>query len=227
MFESSAISLAIEETSRQIRVIVADDHPIVRSGIKNELLCHPDVEVLGEAANGDEALCQVETLQPDVLLLDINMPGLRAVQVVRQLRALPIPPQVLILTAYGDVELVIALLKAGARGYLLKDDDPSVIVEAVRVVAQGETYLSRAVATSVVEYIVGDGTKHPEPELSPREREVLQLVAQGWDNAQIALELEISEGTVKNHVTNLYNKIGVRSRAELVVWAWQRRLPEH
>ncbi len=226
MFEFPVIQLDIAEGSGHISVVVADDHPIIRSGIKNELLRYPDIKVLGEAADGNEALYQVEALQPDVLLLDINMPGLKAIQVVRQLRALPAPPQILILTAYGDVELVMALLKAGAKGYLLKDDDPSAIIAGVRTVAQGETYLSRVVATSVVEYLVKGETKRLGPELSPREMEVLQLVAQGWGNAQIAQTLDISEGTVKNHVTSLYNKVGVRSRAELVVWAWQCKLPD-
>ncbi len=224
MLEFPVTQLTVEEEVAYIRVIVADDHPIVRSGIKNELLRYPDIQVLNEAANGQEAINQAEALQPDVLLLDINMPGLKAVQVVQQLRALPNPPEVLILTAYGDEELVMALLKAGARGYLLKDDDPCMIIEGVRTVAQGQTYLSQTVATSVVEYIIQGGTQSPEPTLSGREIEVLKLVAQGWSNTQIAQALEISEGTVKNHLTNLYNKVGVHSRAELVVWAWQRRL---
>jgi len=224
MLELPATQFTVEIEVDHIRVTVADDHPIVRSGIKNELLRYPDVQVLSEAANGQEAINQAKTLQPDVLLLDINMPGLKAVQVVQQLRALPNPPEVLILTAYGDEELVMALLKAGARGYLLKDDDPCMIIEGVRTVAQGQTYLSQTVATSVVEYIIQSGTQSPEPTLSGREIEVLKLVAQGWNNTQIAQALEISEGTVKNHLTNLYNKVGVHSRAELVVWAWQRRL---
>jgi len=215
---------ASTEAHRRIRVVVADDHPIVRSGIKNELLRQPDIEVLGEAADGDETLRQVETLQPDVLLLDINMPGLKTVKVVEQLRGLPIAPQILVLTAYGDAELVLALLKAGARGYLLKDEDPSAIVEGVRTVAQGETCLSKAAIASVLEHSIKDEPAKAEPELSPREIEVLHLVAQGWDNAQIAEELQISEGTVKNHVTNLYNKMSIRSRAELVAWAWKRKL---
>jgi DNA-binding NarL/FixJ family response regulator len=224
MLEFPVTQLTVEKEVAYIRVIVADDHPIVRSGIKNELLRYPDVQVLSEAANGQEAINQAEILQPDVLLLDINMPGLKAVQVVQKLRALPSPPEVLILTAYGDEELVMALLKAGAKGYLLKDDDPRMIIEGVRTVAQGQTYLSQTVATSVVEYIIQGGTQSSEPTLSGREIEVLKLVAQGWSNTQIAQALEISEGTVKNHLTNLYNKVGVHSRAELVVWAWQRRL---
>lgn len=224
MVEHLGERLCVEESPRRIRIVVADDHPIVRLGIKNELLRYPDVKVLGEAANGDETLRQVEMLQPDVLLLDINMPGLRAIQVVQQLRALPAPPQILVLTAYGDVELVLALLKAGATGYLLKDEDPPTIIEGVRAVAQGETYLSKAVVTSVVEHTISDEAKQPQPEMSPREMEVLQLVAQGWDNVQIAQALSISEGTVKNHVTNLYSKTGARSRAELVAWTWRRRL---
>lgn len=224
MTEIPTACLVVEEPPHRIRIVVADDHPIIRAGIKNELLRHSDIEVLGEAANGDETLRQVQALQPDVLLLDIKMPGLRAVQVVRQLQELPSPPRILVLTAYGDVEHVLALLKAGATGYLLKDEDPSAIAEGVRAVVRGETWLSKAVATNLVEYAVRDEAKQPEPELSPREREVLRLVAQGWDNSQIAQALSISVGTVKNYLTSLYSKVGVRSRAELVAWAWQQGL---
>jgi DNA-binding NarL/FixJ family response regulator len=204
-----------------IKVVIADDHPIVRSGVRNELVRHQDIEMVGEATNGDEVLRLVETLAVDVLLLDINMPGVKAVTVIRTLKSRPNPPHVLVLTAYGDLENVLGMLQAGANGYLLKDEDPSSIAEGLRAVAQGRTWLSSAVAQSLVGRVTEDETQAaPEP-LSDREKEVLRWLAQGNSNAQIAEGLAISEGTVKNHVTTLYDRLGVHSRAEAVAWAWQ------
>ncbi|MCC6188895.1 MAG: response regulator transcription factor [Anaerolineales bacterium] len=207
-----------------IRVVLADDHPVVRSGIKNEFGQSVDIEVVGEAADGDEALRLAQALQPDVLLLDINMPGQKAVRVIRELQAQTPQPRILILTAYSDVENVVGMLKAGATGYLLKDEDPSVIAEGVRAVAQGKTWLSAAVAASLVAQAAGEQPLAENDALSERELEVLRLMAQGCSNGKIADTLVISEGTVKNHVTNLYDHLGVHSRAEAVVWAWQHRV---
>jgi DNA-binding NarL/FixJ family response regulator len=204
-----------------IKVLLADDHPIVRSGIRNELMRHSEMEVIGEAADGDEALRLSRTLYPDVLVLDINMPGLKAVRVIRELQADPRRPHVFILTAYSDRENIVGMLRAGATGYLLKDEDPSKIVEGIQVVAQGRTWLSAAVAAGLVSQVAGDVVETAVARLSEREAEVLRLMAQGYSNAQIAETLVISEGTVKNHVTNLYDRIVVHSRAEAVVWAWQ------
>jgi two-component system response regulator NreC len=207
-----------------IRVLLADDHLIVRSGIRDELARQPDIEVVGEAMDGDEALRLARTLLPDVLLLDINTSSLKAVRVIRELQAQPTPPRVLILTAYGDIENVIGMLKAGATGYLLKEEDPSTIVEGVRAVAQGKTWLSSTVAESLVGQAAEEEKPTLEEMLSERELEVLRLLAQGYTNTQIAEKLAISESTVKNHVTNLYDRLGVHSRAEAVAWAWQHGL---
>lgn len=207
-----------------IKVLLADDHPIVRSGVRNELSRHSDIEIVGEALNGDETLRQSRALQPDVLLLDINMPGLKTIQLVRTLRASPLPPKILILTAYGDLENVLGMLKAGVVGYLLKDEDPSVIIQGVREVAQGKTWLSAGVAKSLVDHMAGKEEQHAQDMLSDREREVLQLIALGHSNQRIAEVLTISEGTVKNYVTSIYDKLKVHSRAETIVWAWQRGL---
>lgn len=204
-----------------IKVVLADDHPIVRSGIKNELGQSRDIEVVGEAADGDEALRMAQAVQPDVLVLDINMPGQKAVRVIRELQAQAARPRILILTAYSDVENVAGMLNAGATGYLLKDEDPSVIAEGVRAVAQGKTWLSAAVAASLARQVVGEEQLGVNWALSERELEVLRLMAQGYGNTHIGEALSISEGTVKNHVTNIYDHLGVHARAEAVVWAWQ------
>ncbi len=129
-----------------LRVLLADDHPVVRSGIRNELARHADIEVVGEAVSGDEALQLAEALRPNVLILDIAMPGLKAAQVIRRLRARSTSPGILVLTAYGGVDNVLGMLQAGATGYLLKDEDPTTIVEGVRAVARGRPWLSPAVA---------------------------------------------------------------------------------
>jgi DNA-binding NarL/FixJ family response regulator len=204
-----------------LRLVIADDHPIVRSGIKNELQRQAGMEVIGEAGDGDETLRLAQTAQPDVLLLDIHMPGLKAVQLVRELRSLPAPPRVLILSADGDMEYVLAMLRAGAIGYLLKDEASATIVEGVRAVGRGEIWLSAKVAASLVTYSITETPDAHTPHLTVREKEVVSLVARGYDNPHIAGRLSLSEGTVKNHITNIYDKLSLHSRAELVAWAWE------
>ncbi|MEK7278153.1 MAG: response regulator transcription factor, partial [Chloroflexota bacterium] len=162
-----------------VRVLLADDHPIVRDGIRNELARHFDIKVVGEATNGDEALRLTEELRPDVLLLDIAMPGLKVVEIMRQLQRLPSPPRILVLTAYGDEENVLGMLQAGATGYLLKDEDPAAIVEGVRAVAQGRPWLSAAVVGKLAKHVAEEETRPTAPELSARELEVLRQLARG------------------------------------------------
>lgn len=166
-----------------LRVLLADDHPVVRSGIRGELARHADIEVVGEAASGEEVLQLAAALKPEVLILDIVMPGLKAAQVIRRLRMDGASPKILILTAYGDVENVLGMLQSGASGYLLKDEDPARIAEGVRAVAQGRSWLSPAVAQILAEGIL------VREALSPREREVLCLLARGLENRQIGREL--------------------------------------
>ena len=207
-----------------ITVLVADDHPIVRSGIVNELRYHPDIEVIGEADSGDKVLPLVKELDPHVLVLDIQMPGMKGVRVVEELAGQDQAPQVLILTAYGDPENVLGMLKAGAKGYLLKDSSPDEIAEGIRAVAEGKTWLCPAVSQVLLESVNSGNSPIEAEALTGREVEVLQYVAQGYNNAQIAERLKISEGTVKNHMTSLYDKLRLHTRAEVVAWAWQHRL---
>jgi two-component system NarL family response regulator len=201
-----------------IKVLLADDHPVVRTGIRDELAKHPDLAVAGEATDGDQALALALEVQSDVLLLDINMPGMRVVEVVRELERLRPELRVLVLSAYADLEYVFEMLRAGVDGYMLKDEDPVRISEGIRAVTKGQTWLSEAIESKIVEQSIG---KVREPNLSPRELEVLSLIARGLSNDEIAELLVITEGTVKNHVSNLYTKLGVKTRAQAVAWAWE------
>lgn len=214
----------LAEEQKIIRVIVADDHPIVRKGIVDELSRHSNVEILGEASNGDEALDLSLTLMPDVLLLDISMPGAKPAHVVRELNKLEMHPRVLVLSAYDDLEYVLSMLSAGASGYMLKDEEPSTIAQGVLSVSKGETWLSPDIAASLVQHSIRAAGLSKQDELTARERDVLVLLAKGYPNEQIAETLFIAEGTVKNHVTHIYDKLGVSSRAKAVAWAWEHGL---
>jgi DNA-binding NarL/FixJ family response regulator len=208
---------------KPIRVIVADDHPVVRDGIRQELAKHRDLLLLGEATSGDEALQLTRQLRPDVLLLDISMPGMRAPQVARAVARLAHAPKILVLSAFGDVDIVLEMVKAGVSGYLLKVEDPARIAEGIRAVTAGETWLSAAVSQRIVEGTMRS-VRGAQPGLSQRELEVLMLMTQGKRNEQIARQLVLSEGTIKNHISSIYVKLGVHSRAEAVAWAWQHGL---
>lgn len=206
-------------TQQLIRVVVADDHPVVRRGIVFELAQHVDIEVVGTAANGDVALHLVQTLQPDVLVADLSMPGLPTMDLVRRTRALPIPPQILILTAYAELDYVLTLVNAGVTGYLLKDEDPAAITAAVRSVAQGEPCLSSRVAVSMPDRRVRAAGDPAPPLLSMRGFDVLRLVVEGKTNQEIGFVLGISEKTVEKHLAEVFAKLGVSSRVEAAVRA--------
>ncbi len=180
----------------------------------------PDMKVVGEADDGPMALRIVAQLQPDVLLLDMEMPGMPGLEVARQLAAEDHPVRVLALSAYDDEQYIFGLLDIGASGYLTKDEAPTTILDAVRGVAKGEDgWISRRVAEKLVRRRSRRAT--PADDLSEREREVLRELGLGKNNREIADALFIAEGTVKNHVTHIYEKLGLRTRAEAVAWAWQ------
>ncbi len=211
----------------RLRVVVADDHALVRSGIAG-LLEAGDVEVVGEAADGVEAVEVALRLRPDVVVMDVRMPRLAGIEATRRLRRDPAGPQVLVLTTFDLDEYVFRALQAGAAGFLLKDAPPGRLVDAVRTVAVGDALLAPTVTRRLVERhlrapapVTGPD---PAADLSPREREVWLLVARGLSNAEIAASLVVTEATVKAHVTRLLAKLGLRDRVQAVVRAYETGL---
>lgn len=207
-----------------IHVLIADDHPVVRSGIRNELSRHQDIIVIGEVTNGDDALRLSLETHPDVLFLDVNMPGLKAVKVLEALRKEANPCRVLIFSAYSDTGTVLGMMNAGADGYILKDDDPEVISSALRKVAKGEIWLSVEIAALLDRVQKCDETQEIGLVLTNREREVLVRVTEGMTNSQIACALHKSVSTVEFHVSNILKKLGVRSRMGAALWAKEHGL---
>jgi DNA-binding NarL/FixJ family response regulator len=208
----------------KICVLIADDHPLIRSGIRSELLRHAEFEVVGEAASGDEVLPLVEDLLPDVLLLDVNMPGRKAIEVLKEIKKQESSCRILILTAYGDPATIMGMLNAGADGYLLKDDDPQILSEAIHAMVEGNTWISHSVSIKLIargkdeqEAVLG-GT------LTKRENEVLHLLSGGFTNKEIASTLHTSERTVEFHMGNIMSKLGVKGRWEAILWAKEHGL---
>jgi DNA-binding NarL/FixJ family response regulator len=200
-----------------IRVVLVDDHPVTRGGIRELLDKAVDIEVVGEAGDGQEALRQVEDLSPDVLLLDMEMPGMKGVEVARQLQAATSPVRVLALSAYDDVEYIRGVLSSGAAGYLTKEEVPQTIVEAVRGVARGEQgWLSRRVAAQMAAWAQEELER---TDLTKRELEVLALVVEGKTNQEIGRALGISDKTVEKHLEGIFGKLGVASRVAAAVQA--------
>ncbi len=213
-----------------IDVIIVDDHPVVRAGIRAVLDQAPDVTVVAEGAAGADALRLVAQHRPDVLVLDVNLPDVSGMDVTRQLRERDTTTAILVLTAHDDSQTIFGLLENGAAGYVLKDEALETLTDAVRAVARGETWLSPAVARHVVHRAVGTADsplpKRPgdQSPLTPRETQVLRLLAQGLDNAAIAERLVVTKRTVQNHVSHIYGKLAVNSRTEAALWAIRHRL---
>lgn len=207
---------------KPVRVVIIDDHPIVHAGMRMVLEGEQDIQIVGDGTCGEEALGLVQELQPDVLILDVNLPDMNGLEVVRRLRTQAGKTAILILTVYNDSRTIFGLLEAGASGYVLKDDALETLDSAVRAAARGETWLSSRITEQVVHRaLVGESTPPPKltPILTAREMEVVQLLAQGLSNEAIARELTLTMRTVQNHVSAIYGKLGVGSRAEAVLYA--------
>lgn len=205
-----------------IRVILADDHNVVRAGIREMLADEADIDVVGEARNGRDAVDLALALKPDVVVMDIHMPELSGIEATRQIRLGAPEVRVLVLTSYQDDPYIHGLLDAGASGYLLKTAEDREIVRAVRATAAGQSIIDAALAPRLLTRVQEPATVVDT--LTERELEVLRLVARGQTNKQIGLELQISDRTVQNHLAHIYSKLGVASRTESVTVALQRRL---
>jgi DNA-binding NarL/FixJ family response regulator len=203
-----------------IRVLIADDHAVVRQGLRTFLDLQDDVEVVGEAADGVEAVAAAEAAAPDVILLDLVMPELGGVGALRRLREAVPAARVIVLTSFGEDERLFAALRAGAAGYLLKDVEPAELVRAIRTAHAGQSPLSPAVAARVIEELASGGAgRAAADELTPRELEVLRLIARGRSNKRIALELGVAEKTVKTHVSHVLAKLGLSDRTQAALYA--------
>jgi DNA-binding NarL/FixJ family response regulator len=206
----------------KIRIMLADDHPIARAGIRKFLNKATDIEIIAEAADGNQALDLAKKLVPDVLLLDIELPGLKGVEVARELQAMGSPVRILVLSTYDDKQFIFGLLGNGAAGYLTKEEVPETIVEAVRGVARGEKgWVSRRVAAIMSAWTQTDEVTSKS--LTPRELDVLKWVVKGRTNQEIGMELGISQKTVEKHLESVFAKIKVTSRVEAAVLAVQEK----
>jgi DNA-binding NarL/FixJ family response regulator len=212
-----------------IRVVVADDQGMVRSGFSTLLNAQPDIEVIGEAVNGQDAVDSAGKLRPDVILMDVRMPVLDGLQATRTITAMDDPPRILILTTFDLDDYVFEALRAGASGFLLKDASAGELAEAVRVVAVGDGLLAPAVTRRLIaEFARLGGPRLPArkklKDLTERETEVLALIARGMTNAEIAAYLVVAEQTVKTHVSRVLLKLGLHDRAQAVVFAYESGL---
>jgi two-component system, NarL family, response regulator LiaR len=206
---------------RPMRTLIADDHPIVRAGIVSMLSKEPDIQVIVETGDGEQVERLAAETRPDVLVLDVNMPGLDPIATTRRLNKKYPALQILILTAHDDEAYVTGLLSAGATGYVLKDEALDSLVEAIRTISAGESWLSQRIAGRLARKAIArtDARSTAAEPLTPREGQVLRLLALGLSNEEIAEQLVITKRTVQNHVSNIYGKLGLDSRAEAVLYA--------
>jgi DNA-binding NarL/FixJ family response regulator len=219
------------DARRKITLLIIDDHPVFRQGLRNIFATEDDIEVIAEGADGEQALQQAHALRPDVVLLDINLPGINGLQVTSRLKADHLATAIVLLTAYHDMEQVLHAMRSGAAAYCVKDIEPESLVEIVRKAAHGyymvgeltfdadelKNWLDAGVEAATGPYMV-DPNEHFVP-LSPREMEILQFVTQGKSNKEIAQSLGISHQTVKNHMTSILKKLDVRDRTQAAVYA--------
>ena len=217
-----------------IKIMIADDHALLRQGIRNVLELEEDFEVIGEAGDGVEALEKIAELTPDILLLDINMPKMNGLDVIKQLKAQPSKVRIIVLTIHDDENYVIEVVKIGAVGYLLKDIEPGMLVKAIRAVYDGESFIYPTLAKKLFGEInrqhvrtletakVSERTK--EERLTYRELEVVEMICKGMSNQEVADTLFLSEKTVKNHLTNIFRKIGVTDRTQAVLYAIKNKM---
>jgi len=209
-----------------ISILITDDHALVRQGVRDFLELQPDFTIAGEAGSGEEAVRMAAELAPDVVLMDLVMPGMGGVEATRQVKQASPRSQIIVLTSYHEDEYIFPALRAGALSYVLKDIGPDELADTIRKAARGESILHPRVAARVVQEVRGARNEAPNlfTELSDRELEVLRLIADGLSNAEIARKLVISEKTVKGHVSNILGKLHMFDRTQAAVFAWQQGL---
>ena len=219
----------------RLTILIADDHPLFRHGIAALLRAEPDLAVVGEATTGDETVGMAAELQPDVILMDIRMPGVNGIEATRRILHTSPHIRILVVTMFEDDASVFTAMRAGARGYILKDAQKVDLLRAIRAVGRGEAIFSPAIAGRLIDFFgAPPGTLPPGgpqwpaglpfPELTPREREILDLIAQGFNNTEIATRLVLSPNTVRNYVSNIFGKLQVADRAQAVIRARQAGL---
>lgn len=210
--------------TEKIKILLVDDHTVVRLGLRSYFATTPDIEVIGEASNGAQAITLAQELMPDVVLMDLLMPGMDGIEATRQIKAKLPSTEVIVLTSYHEDENIFPAIRAGALSYLLKDIDPDELSDAIRLAARKEAVLNPRVASRLMQEVRGGrraDSYNPLNELTEREMEVLQEIASGKSNADIAATLFISEKTVKTHITNILSKLHLSDRTQAAVLAWQ------
>ncbi len=212
----------------KIKVLIADDHSMVRQGLKQILELEGDIEVIAQASNGDEAVRVARECMPDVVLMDINMPGTNGLQAIKELKQDKCCFKVIVLTIHQDREYLFKTLQMGAEGYVLKDAEPSVLIEAIRTVNNGQSFIQPNMTRELVREFnrvtLHEKDKGEETSLTSREIEVLELIAEGMINKEIARQLYISEKTVKNHVSNIFKKLNVSDRTQAAIYAFKHNM---
>ncbi len=208
--------------AEKIRVLIADDHTLFRDGVRALLASASDAELVGEAATGEEAIALAASLQPDLIVMDLQMPIVNGIEATRQIVRTSPHINILVVTMFDDDHSVFAAMQAGARGYILKGANHAEMLRAIRAVGSGEAIFSPAIAARLMDYFGSLRPKAPSqvfPELTDREREILKLIAQGYKNPEIAAQLVLSPKTVRNHITNILSKLQVADRAEAILRA--------
>jgi NarL family two-component system response regulator LiaR len=211
-------------SGEKISVIIVDDHAIVRQGLRTYLDLQPDIEVVGEAANGSEAIALARETLPDIVLMDLVMPNTDGVEATRAITVLSPSTRVIVLTSFSEDEKVFASIKAGAQGYLMKDVLPAELVRAIRTVHRGEAQLDPEIARKLMQEFTNPQPTTPKHDLTERELEVLRLIAQGKSNKDISDELVLSEKTVKTHVSNILQKLHLSDRTQAAVYALRQKI---
>lgn len=212
----------------KINILVADDHSMVRQGLKQILELEKDITVIAQASNGNEAVRLAKECKPDIILMDINMPGINGLQAIKEIRQENLPCKIIVLTIHEDREYLFKTLQMGAEGYVLKDAEPAVLIEAIRNVYNGQSYIQPNMTKELVKEFnrvtLHEKDRNDENNLTSREIEVLELIAEGMINKEIAKKLYISEKTVKNHVSNIFKKLEVSDRTQAAIYAFKHKI---